>query len=176
MTELKKQHGFGYHIWNNDLFIVLLYLVVIVIANITVSIWGPSVAVLNAFLLVGFSLTSRDRLHDSWHGDKLKIKMAILIITGSAISFVLGAGKIAIASMIAFAFSELVDATVYSKMYNKNKLYQVNMSNIASSGVDSVIFPLIAFGFPPLVVIMLLQFLAKIFGGFAWSIVLAKNQ
>jgi len=141
-----------------------------VAANVTVAIWGPAVSVLNAFLFIGFNLTARDRLHDAWQGNHLKRNMFFLILAGSVLSFALGAGRIAIASFLAFAASESVDAISYHLLRGKRKLLQVNGSNVVSAGVDSLLFPLLAFGWPPLVGIMAGQFLAKVFGGAVWSI------
>jgi len=152
--------------------IIALYLIAIIAANVTVAIWGPAVSVLNAFLFIGFNITARDRLHDAWQGQHLKRNMFLLILAGSVLSFILGAGRIAIASFLAFALSESADAVIYHLLRDRAKLLQVNGSNVISAGIDSVAFPLIAFGWPPLLGIMLGQFLAKVFGGAVWSVVL----
>jgi hypothetical protein len=157
-------------------FVVGLYLVAIVAANLAVNWLGPSVSVLNAFLFIGLNLTARDYLHDAWQGQNLTRNMAALIFSGSAISFAMGAGQIAVASFVAFAVSETVDALMYHALRGKVKLYQVNGSNVVSAAVDSIIFPALAFGFPLLWGIMAGQFLAKVGGGFVWSLVLFRNK
>jgi uncharacterized PurR-regulated membrane protein YhhQ (DUF165 family) len=156
--------------------IIGLYLLAIVAANITVTIFGPTISVLNAFLFIGFNLTARDKLHDAWHGKHLKRNMFLLILTGSVLSFALGAGRIAIASFVAFAASESVDAIGYHFLRGKQKLVQVNGSNVFSAAVDSILFPLLAFGWPLLVGIVVGQFLAKVFGGAVWSVWLNRKQ
>ena len=160
----------------SNIWIVALYLWAIITANVTVAIFGPSVAILNAFLFIGFNITSRDKLHDSWHGKNLKRNMFLLILAGSVLSLILGAGRIAIASFIAFAVSESLDAISYHALREKNKLLQINGSNIVSASADSILFPLLAFGWPPLLAIMLGQFLAKVFGGAIWSIILNRSR
>jgi len=169
----------GRSIWNrikkSQAGIITLYLVAIVAANVTIIIFGPTISILNAFLFIGFNLTARDKLHDAWSGQNLKRNMLLLILTGSVISFLFGAGRIAVASFIAFAISESSDAVAYHMLRSKHKLLQVNGSNVASAGIDSILFPLLAFGWPPLIGIMIGQFAAKVLGGSIWSIVLHKK-
>ena len=83
---------------------VAAYLVAIVVANLTLLWFGPQVAILNAFLLIGLDLSLRDKLHDQWHGKNLWLKMLALICGGSAIMVVLNwdALPIAIASATVF--------------------------------------------------------------------------
>ena len=50
---------------------IILYLVAIILANLSVAHFGPSVAVVNAFLFIGLDLTARDALHERWHGRHL---------------------------------------------------------------------------------------------------------
>ena len=82
---------------------VALYLVAIVAANLTVAMWGPSMTIVNAFLWIGLDLTSRDKLHDAWHGNGLVWKMGALIAAGSVLSWLLNqnAAQIALASFVA---------------------------------------------------------------------------
>lgn len=155
---------------------VFMYLAAIVAANVSVSLFGPGVTVVNAFLFIGFNLTARDRLHDAWHGRNLRRNMALLILTGAALSALFGAGRIALASFVAFALSEAVDTAVYQALGNRAKLIQVNGSNVVSAAVDSVVFPALAFGWPLLWLVMLGQFAAKVFGGAFWSLALNRRQ
>lgn len=151
---------------------VIMYLAAIVAANVSVSLFGPGVTVVNAFLFIGFNLTARDRLHDAWHGRNLRRNMALLILTGAALSALFGAGRIALASFVAFALSEAVDTAVYQMLGNRAKLVQVNGSNVVSAAVDSMVFPALAFGWPLLWLVMVGQFLAKVGGGAVWSLVI----
>ena len=167
-----KHFWHGHSTWK----IVALYLLVIVVANVTVAIWGPGVSVLNAFLLVGFSLTSRDLLHDTWSNENLKRNMFLLVVAGTVLSILLGAGRIAIASGLAFAASETVDAVMYHVLGKRSRAVRVNGSNVVASGVDSILFPLLAFGWPPLVMIIVGQFAAKVVGGYLWSRALFRGK
>jgi len=151
---------------------VIMYLAAIVLANLTVARFGPSSAVVVAFLFIGLDLTARDRLHDAWRGNRLFTKMAILIATGSILSYSLNrdAGQIALASFMAFAAAAIVDTIVYQLLGGYPRWLRINGSNIPSAAVDSIIFPIIAFGGFPWAII-LGQFLAKTLGGFFWSLV-----
>lgn len=151
---------------------VILYLVAIVLANLTIAAFGPSMAIVNAFLFIGLDLTARDRLHDAWRGKNLLLKMTLLIAAGSILSWVLNrdAGQIAVASFVAFAAAATVDTVVYQLLGGYPRWLRINGSNIPSAFVDSLIFPTLAFG-AFLWPIVLGQFLAKTLGGFVWSLV-----
>ena len=150
---------------------VIVYLVSIVLANLLVTWFGPAASIIDAFLLIALDLTARDKLHDQWEHENLWRNMVILIFTGSALSAILNinALPIATASFVAFMVSGSVDTVVYALLGNRAKLLQVNGSNVASAAVDSLIFPVLAFGWPPLWGIVVGQFVAKVFGGMVWA-------
>lgn len=151
---------------------VILYLVAIILANLSIAAFGPNVAIINAFLFIGLDLTSRDQLHEAWRGNRLLPKMALLIASGSLLSWFLNrdAGQIALASFVAFAAAATVDAIVYHVMGKYPRWLRINGSNVPSALVDSLIFPTLAFG-SFLWPIVLGQFAAKTVGGFVWSLV-----
>jgi hypothetical protein len=156
------------------MFYVLLYLLAIVLANLSVAALGdtfPQIVIVNAFVFIGLDLTARDRLHDAWRGDRLLPKMAALIAAGSILSWLLNrnAGQVAVASFTAFAAAAVVDAVIYHVLVDYPRWLRINGSNIPSALVDSIICPTLAFGafLWPLV---LGQFLAKTLGGFVWSL------
>ena len=156
--------------------IVLAYLVAIVLANLSVVYFGKWITVFNAFLFIGLTLTTRDSLHEAWKNDKLALKMGLLILSGSLLSYLLNrdSARIAIASFVAFVLTGLVDTLVYQLAINKKRIVKINLSNVFSAGVDSVAFPTIAFGeFLPLIIAG--QFIAKTVGGFLWSIILTRR-
>lgn len=152
---------------------VALYLVAIVAANLLVAWFGPAMTIVNAFLFIGLDLTSRDRLHDAWHGRGLVWKMVALIAVGSLLSWLLNrdAGQIALASFVAFACAATADTVTYHLLRRRSWWQRANGSNIVSAAVDSLIFPTVAFGaFLPVIVAG--QFAAKVLGGLVWSWVL----
>lgn len=167
-----------------------MYLVAIVAANLLTAWLGPTMAVVNALLFISLDLTARDYLHDAWHGRGLWRKMAALIAVGSALSFALSlllaplfgqsitsmTLRIGLASFVAFALAGAADALSYHALGSKARLLRVNGSNLASAVVDSIVFPALAFGFPLLFGVMAGQFVAKVGGGFVWSLILGRKQ
>lgn len=151
---------------------VALYFVAVVVANL-IAMMGPWHSVFSAFVMIGATLTTRDRLHDAWRGNWLAPRMAVLFIAAGFASAWLnrGAARIAVASCVAFIVSETVDAVVYHLLHRTSWQRRVNGSNATAALVDSFIFPTIAFGgFLPAIVA--LQFLAKTGGGALWGWIL----
>lgn len=154
-----------------------LYLAAIVAANLSVAAFGPSITILNAFLFIAFDLTARDRLHEAWGGRGLLWKMGSLIAAGSILSYLLnaGAGRIALASFVAFGVSATLDSLVYAALGKRAYMVRVNGSNVVGAAADSLLFPTLAFGaFLPWIVLG--QFAAKVGGGFIWAWVLQGRK
>lgn len=152
---------------------VAIYLAAIVAANLSVAHFGPSIAILNAFLFIGLDLTTRDALHERWKHDELMLRMGALLVAGGLISYVLNAGaaQIAIASTVSFALAATADFIVYAALGERTYMVRVNGSNVVSATVNSLVFPFLAFGsLMPGIVLGL--FAAKVLGGFVWSLVL----
>ena len=78
---------------------IIIYLAAIVSANLLILEFGPSVSIINAFLLIGLDLSLRDYLHEVWK-ENLKRNMALLICAGSGLTILLNleALQIALAS------------------------------------------------------------------------------
>lgn len=150
-----------------------VYLAAIILANISSATFGPAASVVNAFLLIGLVLVTRDALHDAWQG-RIARNMALLILAGGATSYAINhdAGRIAVASFVAFTISELLDATLYQLLRHHSWYARTNGSNVLGAAADSALFAPIAFGGFP-VAIMLGQFVAKVLGGVFWSFVIA---
>lgn len=146
---------------------VAVYLGAIIIANLSVAYFGPSITIVNAFLFIGLDLTTRDSLHELWHGRVAP--MVALIAVGGLISWVLnaGAGQIALASTVAFMAAAATDYAIYRALGERARWMRVNGSNIGGSAVDSILFPTLAFG-ALLPAVVLGQFAAKVLGGLFW--------
>jgi hypothetical protein len=158
--------------------LIAVYLAAIVAANLTVAHWGPTAAIYNAFFLIGLDLTTRDRLHDLWHGRLLR-NMAALIAAGSILSYLAGlwigtgpfVGRIALSSCAAFGCAATADAVVYHLLRDRGWYERVNQSNLAGAAVDSLVFvALWPFGFEFTLAFTL--FAAKVAGGVVWSFLL----
>ena len=154
--------------------LVAVYLAAVVATHLSVADFGPAASIANAFLFIGLDLTTRDRLHDAWHGRHLWARMALLVAAGGAISYLLNrdAAQIAVASTVAFVVAGVLDTVTYALLGDRSRMVRVNGSNVVAAAADSLIFPTIAFGsFLPLIVLG--QFAAKVGGGFMWSLILA---
>lgn len=157
--------------------IVLAYLAANILANLSVTYFGPVSTPINAFLLIAFDLVARDKLHESWKHKHLWPKMLLLVGTGALLSWFLnrGAGRIATASFIAFLLTGITDTIVYQILKNHTRFLKVNGSNVVSAAVDSIAFPTIAFGsFIPWIILG--QFSAKVIGGYIWSLILYRGD
>jgi uncharacterized PurR-regulated membrane protein YhhQ (DUF165 family) len=153
--------------------VVCLYLTTVVLANLSVTYFGPISTPINAFLLIAFDLVTRDYLHERWERNKLWLRMLLLIITGGIISSALNLQslRIAIASCLSFILVGFTDTIVYHLFRKHPKVRRVTLSNIASAIVDSVAFPTLAFG-KFLLWVTVGQSLAKIIGGYLWTHIL----
>ncbi len=150
--------------------LVLAYLLAVVAANWTVTTFGQVGLIVTGFLLIPFDLVTRDVLHEEWHDSWLRARMTALILGGSAISFLTSASsfRVALASAVAFGLAGLADFAVYYLMDDETRTVRMNASNTVSAALDSLLFPLIAFGgFSASV--SLSQAALKIVGGLIWT-------
>ena len=152
------------------IFAVFCYAAAIILANYLVFLFGPSVTPINAFVFIGLDLALRNWLNLQME----KWQMGAMIFGTGLISYFLNdtMQMIAIASAVSFTLASLVDWAVFTKVQGE-WIKRANVSNTAGALVDSIAFPTIAFGvlMPEIV---LLQFLAKVFGGFVWTLLLTK--
>jgi queuosine precursor transporter len=149
--------------------IAFIYIAAICTANLMVAKFGPAITPLNAFFLVGLDMVLRDILHERYG----IMRSIFLSAIAGAISYAINpaSGVIALASMISFVAAALVNALIYQLMINKSWMKKSNAGNVAAAAVDSLLFPLIAFGaFLP--VIICAQFICKTAGGALWSWIL----
>jgi uncharacterized PurR-regulated membrane protein YhhQ (DUF165 family) len=152
-----------------------LFLAAITAANLVSAHYGPGASIYNAFALIGLTLVIRDQLHDTWQEHRLP-KMLALILAGSIIAYMVtpNAGRIGMASGIAFLAAESVDALVYHSVRFWPWLERSNFSNFFGAAVDSLVFPTLAFG-GVLWGISLGQFTAKVAGALLFTLLLART-
>jgi queuosine precursor transporter len=145
-----------------------IYIGAMVAANLLVW-WDPWFSLIDSVLLIGLDLTLRDVMDERLS----RAQLAAVIIGGGAITWLANpaANHIAIASATAFTLAALADWLAYSLLRSRPWMVRSNGSNVVGAAVDSVIFPMLAFGaFPP--AIIGLQFAAKVGGGAIWSVVM----
>lgn len=154
---------------------IVIYIATLVAANMAVAWFGPTIMPIIAFVLIGLDLTLRDRLHDRWVGKFLWPRMLALIVAAGLLSYWLNpaSGPIAIASVVAFGLASLTDAAAYHALAGRSWTVRANGSNFVGATVDSLVFPLLAFGaMMPSIVIA--QLVAKVAGGMVWALVIAR--
>lgn len=153
--------------------LVVAFLASLTVANLLAA-HDPSWIYVNALVLIGLDLTTRDVLHDRW-GRRRVPYMGALVLAGAAIAYLVNddAQRVAIASACAFAAAFLVDAAVYAAVRWRPWLERVTLSNVPSSIVDSIVFPWIAFGALDWKVVAALAG-CKIGGGVVWALVLER--
>lgn len=151
---------------------VVSYLAAAVAANAAVTWFGQSALPFTAFFLIPFDLVARDVLHDRWAGSWLWPRMAALVLGGSAVSWAsaTGSSAVCLASAVSFAAAGMADAITYQACGSRSRFARMIGSNAVSSIVDSVVFPLCAFGATD-AWLSCLQAAAKFFGGWLWAIV-----
>jgi len=154
---------------------IIIYIATLVAANMAVAWLGPGIMPIVAFLFIGLDLTLRDRLHDQWRGKYLWPRMLALIVVAGLVSYALNpaSGAIAVASVVAFSLASLADAAAYQLLAGRSWAVRANGSNIVGATVDSLVFPLLAFG-TALPSIVAAQLVAKIVGGMVWAVVIAR--
>ncbi len=151
-------------------YMIVLYVAAMVAANLLVYVLGKWSSPFIAFMIIGFDLTMRDVLHarlSRWG-------MLGVIAVGGLVTWGVNpsASNIALASAVAFSVAAIIDYAVFS-VWRGSWLARSNASNVAGALADSLIFPTIAFGgFLPEIVV--LQFAAKVAGGYVWSLALKR--
>lgn len=155
--------------------LVIAYLAAIVAANLAAATFGAPATPVIAFVLIAFDLTCRDALHSAWQGRGLAWRMPLLIAIGGILSYALnaGAGRIAIASCVAFAAAGVADALVYHALRRRSWVQRANGSNVVGALIDSVLFLWIAFGTGALWLVPV-QWAAKVAGGAVWAFLLGS--
>jgi len=150
----------------------VIYVLAICAANYLVFLFGPWWSIVNSFALIGLDFILRDVLHDRIGF----FKVTGLSILSGIISYTINpaGGMIAIASSVSFVLASLGDGSIYQLLIRKSWPIKANASNITASAIDSLAFPLIAFGvLTPWIVAG--QFIAKVGGGFLWSLLLRRK-
>ncbi|MDX8143316.1 VUT family protein [Lentzea sp. BCCO 10_0061] len=135
------------HRWNLAATVLFAgYAATIASANWASTLW-PAVAVAGLRIptgafIAGLVFTVRDLLQDAV-GTRTTL---LAIALGAALSGLIASPRIALASAVAFAVSELVDLAVYTPLRRRGHIAAVGMSNGLGLLVDSLLFLPLAFG------------------------------
>lgn len=93
-------------------------------------------------LLIGAAFALRDAVQESagrW-------AVLVCIAAGAALSVVTASPALAVASIVAFVASELVDFLIYDRTRALTRAGAIVLSGLVGAVVDSVLFSLLAFG------------------------------
>lgn len=152
-------------------FLIAIYALAIISANLLVSKFGPSITPINAFFLIGLDLALRNYLALKMS----KFQMAAMIVGTGVISYAVNpaTGMIAIASGVAFTLAAIADWATFNTV--SGQWMKRNLAgNSAGALVDSIVFPAIAFG-SLMPAIVLAQFVAKVAGGALFGYIIQKQ-
>lgn len=155
--------------------LVMVFLAAIIAANLITTHYGPTASIYVAFFLIGLDFITRDRLADFW-GTTRWAKMIALIAAGGLLSYYVNrdAATIAIASMVAFASAEMVEAVAYHVLRRRRWTERAPQAALLAAAVDSLVFPTLAFGGTILWSITFGQFFAKLAGAVVWTWIVAR--
>lgn len=144
----------------NKFFLSFVYVLLIVLANWSVGVFGPVITPLNALLFIGVDFAIRDKLNMqmSWR------EIALLITVASVVTYVFNTAptQVALASALAFFVSQSVDSIVFNNVRG-TFVKRSFVSNVFGAATDSLLFPTIAFG-TLLPGVVAAQFVCKVIG------------
>lgn len=128
------------HIWP------VLYVGTVVGANLAAQRWGlvpvaPGIVAPAGVYFAGLALACRDAVHER-HGGRTA---AVLVLVGAGLSAVFSP-RLALASALAFAVSELLDGQVWQRLRPRGAVLAVVGSGVVGSILDSLVFLALAFG------------------------------
>jgi uncharacterized PurR-regulated membrane protein YhhQ (DUF165 family) len=124
-----------------------VYILTIVAANWAVNRFGAvpvgfGLAAPAGVYFAGVAFTVRDIVQETLG----RHVVALAILVGAAVSYLVSSGRIAEASALAFLVSEGADFLVYTPLRSRGWLAAVVASNIVGAAVDSLLFLVVAFG------------------------------
>lgn len=158
--------------------LVTLFVAAMAAANLAIAAFGPWFLPVTAFVSVGIVLVSRDYLHDVWRdrwGGGFWPRMLAMIGTAALLAYLVdsSSGRIALASVCALIGAALVETATFQAVVERRWMTRSNLSNAAGALADSIIFPVVAFGFgfEGLALLVLTQAATKAAGGLFWATV-----
>jgi queuosine precursor transporter len=155
---------------------ISIYLIAFVLANLIVLYFGSIGLIFTALFLIPFDFVMRCIFHETWKGIELILKLGLIVIAASLITFVINrnAINIAIASSVGFILAQIFAGIFYQFFIKKSFFIKVNGSDAIGILIDSLAFQLIAFGIINYN-ILVGQFLLKLIGGLFWYWVIFKK-
>lgn len=130
--------------------VVISYLAAAAGANLAVGFFGRSALPFTAFFLIPFDMIARDVLFDAWAGRGVFIRMAALVVGGSAIAYLTSESslRVSLASAGSFLMSGGLAVCIYAWLRQRGFAWwsRANIADVFGAVADSIIFPALAFG------------------------------
>lgn len=154
-----------------------VYVATIVAANVLTDRFGLvpigfGLMVTAGTFAAGVALVARDWVQSS---SPRRWWVLAAIVAGAALSYVLSSPALAVASGVAFLFSELVDLGVFTRVRARSLALAVLLSSVVAAPVDTVLFLWLA-GFPVTLPAVAGQFLVKTALALLVAVVLAARD
>ena len=148
---------------------IALYLLAFIFANFIVLWYGANGLIFTALFLIPFDFVLRCLFHEQWKGIELILKLGLLVLTASLLTYLINqdAQNIALGSMCGFIIAQISAGIFYQIFITKSYFTKVNGSDLVGIIFDSIFFQLIAFSFIDWK-ITLTQSILKIAGGLFW--------
>jgi uncharacterized PurR-regulated membrane protein YhhQ (DUF165 family) len=126
---------------------ISLYLIAFVFANFIVLWFGATGLIFTALFLIPFDFVLRCIFHERWKGLELILKLGLLVITASMITYLINreSVNIALASVGGFITAQIGAGVFYQTLIKKHFFIKVNGSDLIGIVLDSIIFQIIAF-------------------------------
>ena len=155
---------------------IILYISAFILANFLVLWIGVYGLLLSSIFLIPFDFIMRCVFHEQWKGRELFLKLGLLILISSSVTYLINHNtiNIAIASVCGFISAQIVAGIFYQAYLKQSYFIKVNGSDFLAIIFDSVVFQFIAFGELNLIV-MGLQITLKIIGGLFWYWIFFKK-
>lgn len=139
---------------------ISVYVTMFLIANVLVSVFGPAITPINALFLIAGDMVLRDRIQ---YESGVAWSISACVIAGLAtIAIAPGSEMIAVASALSVMLAGSASALAF-KLKSGGFFSKAMPANISAAAVDSLAFPLIAFG-SIMPGVTLAQFAAKTIG------------
>ena len=141
---------------------LVVYVAAIVAANVATDRWGLvpvgfGLLVTAGTFAAGFALLARDVVQRTGG----QVWVAVGIAAGGVLSWFLANPALAVASVLAFTVSEVVDWGVFTRAAGRGFIAAALLSGVIAAPVDTVLFLWVA-GFPLTWPVVLGQFLGKV--------------
>jgi uncharacterized PurR-regulated membrane protein YhhQ (DUF165 family) len=155
---------------------ISLYLLAFVLANFIILWFGPKGLIFTSLFLIPFDFVIRCMFHEQWKGKELIIKLGLLVLIASIITYVINKNSlnIALGSCFGFIMAQIFAGIFYQAFIKESYFIKVNGSDFIGIIVDSIVFQTIAFNFVD-IKISISQILLKVLGGLFWYWIIFKK-